>query len=519
VLYSSQSTARSDPSRILAVQADLIVPRPVAAHIWSDRHQWPGPAVRTTTAARPQEVHVQFSDLNLAEPILRAVITEGYTTATPVQAAAIPPALAGRDVLASAQTGTGKTAAFALPILHRLSATAGGKKARCLILCPTRELAAQIRDAFHAYGRHLNVRMTLIFGGVNQNPQVNDLRRGVDVIVATPGRLMDLMQQGHVDLSAVETFVLDECDRMLDMGFLPDIKRIGAKVPPGRQTMLFSATLPTEIKRLASAMLRDPAVIDIAPVKQTDALIDQCVYFVDKAAKPALLARLVNELAMFRTIAFTRTKHGADRLTQHLNRAGIKAEAIHGNKSQNARTRALANFKSGKVPVLVATDVAARGIDVDSITHVVNYDLTHEPETYMHRIGRTGRAGANGMAIAFCNREEMPFLKDIERMLRKPIPVKEKLWGAPPTAAEVAAAAHDDRDERPAEGHREGFPRPQGQRQGPASARPRTSHPVAGHAKPARAGGQPGRGAGRPGGGARPQRAGNGGGSRRPTGR
>ncbi len=472
-----------------------------------------------------------FTDLNLAEPIVRAVTGEGYTTATPVQAAAIPPAVAGRDVLASAQTGTGKTAAFALPILHRLAQGTATKKARCLVLCPTRELAGQIRDAFRAYGKHLDIRMTLIFGGVNQNPQVNDLRRGVDVIVATPGRLMDLMEQGHVDLSGIETFVLDEADRMLDMGFLPDIKRIGTKVPANRQTLLFSATLPTEIRRLASAMMRDPAIVDIAPVKQTDALIEQCVYMVDKAAKPALLARLVNELSMFRTIAFTRTKHGADRLTQHLNRAGIRAEAIHGNKSQNARTRALANFKNGKIAVMVATDVAARGIDVDDVTHVINYDLTHEPETYMHRIGRTGRAGATGVAISFCNREEVSFLKAIERLMRKPVPVKETLWGA---ATEPSLADGEDREDRPMRnggGFRQGGGqnnnhRPQGYanngpRNGPASARPRTSHPVAGggHGKPAnRPAGQGSRPAARPGGGARPQHVGSAVG-RRPGGR
>ncbi len=470
---------------------------------------------------------MQFSELSLSEPIVRAVLGEGYTVATPVQAAAIPPAVAGRDVLASAQTGTGKTAAFALPILHRLSQGTAGRRARCLVLCPTRELAGQIRDAFNAYGRHLNLRMTLIFGGVNQNPQVNDLRRGVDVIVATPGRLMDLMNQGHVDLGGVETFVLDEADRMLDMGFLPDIKKIGSKVPPTRQTLLFSATLPAEIRRLAGAMMRDPAVVDIAPVKQTDALIEQSVYLVDKAAKPALLARLVNELSMFRTIAFTRTKHGADRLTQHLNRAGIKAEAIHGNKSQNARTRALHNFKTGKIPVLVATDVAARGIDVDDVTHVINYDLTHEPETYMHRIGRTGRAGATGHAISFCNREEMSFLKAIERMLRKPVPVRETLWGqaTPAEKADSAANDRDERDERSSGGgggQRSGFPRPNGYAQpagqprtGPASSRPRTSHPTSGKPRsPAQ--GRPNR----PGGGARPagNRGGNAGG-RRPAGR
>ena len=460
---------------------------------------------------------MSFENLGLSEPIVRAVVAEGYTTPTPVQAGVIPPAVAGRDVLASAQTGTGKTAAFALPILHRLSTTKapdGPRRMRALLLCPTRELANQIRDAFAAYGRHAGPRVSVIYGGVNQKPQVHDLKRGVEIVVATPGRLMDLMNQGFVDLGGVETFVLDEADRMLDMGFIPDIKKIASKLPAKRQTMLLSATLPPEIRRLASAMLRDPATIDIAPVKATAALIEQCVYHVDKAAKPALLARLVGELSMFRTIAFTRTKHGADRLTQHLNRAGIAAEAIHGNKSQNARTRALSNFKNGKTPVLVATDVAARGIDVDDVTHVVNYDLTHEPETYMHRIGRTGRAGATGHAIAFCNREEVPFLKDIERLLKKQLPVKETLWGA---AQPAGTPSDDDRsdDRRP-----QSRPPQQEQRQ-QERQQPRHPHPVARQAggRPAARPSQPGRGS-RPGGGAVVNnRPGNAGGGRRPPGR
>jgi ATP-dependent RNA helicase RhlE len=371
---------------------------------------------------------MQFAQLRLAEPILRAVASENYVTATPVQAAAIPPALQGRDVLACAQTGTGKTAAFALPILHRLTdaprAPGAKPRARCLVLCPTRELATQIHDGFRAYGKFLNLRVTVIFGGVNQNPQVHNLRRGVDVIVATPGRLLDLMNQGHVDLSGIETFVLDEADRMLDMGFIHDIRKIAAKVPNHRQTLLFSATMPPEIRGLADSLLRNPANIQIAPPATTVDLIEQGVYHVEKKNKPALLAHLVNELPMFRTIVFTRTKHGADRVVRQLHTRGIRAEAIHGNKTQNARQRALENFRKSKTPVLVATDIASRGIDVDDVTHVVNYDITHEPETYVHRIGRTGRAGAKGQAISFCDREELPNLKAIERLIRRSIPVR-----------------------------------------------------------------------------------------------
>jgi len=367
---------------------------------------------------------VQFSDLKLSSPILDAVRAEGYTLATPIQAQAIPMVLAGRDVLGCAQTGTGKTAAFAMPILHRLSApgSAAARRPRCLVLCPTRELASQIAAAFSAYGKSLKLRHTTIFGGVNQRPQVDALRRGVDIVVATPGRLMDLMEQHCVDLTGIETLVLDEADRMLDMGFIQPIRHIVAKLPSSRQTLLFSATMPPEIRRLADSLLRNPAVVHIAPVSATTAMIDETVYRVERHDKPALLAHLVRSLPMYRTLVFTRTKHGADRVVRHLQTRGIRAEAIHGNKSQNGRQRALANFAADKVPVLVATDIASRGIDVDGITHVVNYDLTHEPETYVHRIGRTGRAGATGSAVSFCDREEVSNLRAIERLIRRPIP-------------------------------------------------------------------------------------------------
>jgi ATP-dependent RNA helicase RhlE len=368
-----------------------------------------------------------FSDLRLAEPLVRAVTAEGYSTATPIQAQAIPHVLSGRDVLGCAQTGTGKTAAFALPILHRLSAAPrpAGRRAgvRCLVLSPTRELATQIGDSFRAYGRNLPLRSTVIFGGVGQNPQVQALRNGVDVLVATPGRLVDLMNQGFVDLRSVEVFVLDEADRMLDMGFIHDVRRIVAKVPAQRQTLLFSATMPAEIRKLADTILRSPVTVAVTPVSSTVEKIEQSLYYVEKRNKPVLLAHLVNELPMARALVFTRTKHGADRVVRQLHTRGIRAEAIHGNKSQNARERALSNFKANKIPVLVATDIAARGIDIDDITHVVNYDLTHEPETYVHRIGRTGRAGASGAAISFCDTEERENLSAIQKLIRRTIPV------------------------------------------------------------------------------------------------
>jgi ATP-dependent RNA helicase RhlE len=373
------------------------------------------------------EFRLTFSDLQLLAPLLRSVASEGYNHPTPIQAQTIPHILSGRDVLGCAQTGTGKTAAFALPILHRLMSAkpAHGKTPlpRCLVLCPTRELATQIADAFKTYGQHTPIRGAVVFGGVSQHHQVNNLRRGVDVIVATPGRLLDLMNQGHIDLRGIQTLVLDEADRMLDMGFINDIRKIVAKVPSQRQTLLFSATMPHEIRSLASSLLRDPVSIQIEPEKPAAQRVEQTVYFAQRTQKPDLLAQLVQDLGMSRVIVFTRTKHGADRLVRQLHQRNIRGEAIHGNKTQNARQRALDNFRKDKVGILVATDIAARGIDVDGVTHVVNYDLTHEPETYVHRIGRTARAGAAGMAISLCDRDEIPHLRAIERLLRQSIPV------------------------------------------------------------------------------------------------
>ncbi|HEY1685822.1 MAG TPA: DEAD/DEAH box helicase [Tepidisphaeraceae bacterium] len=367
-----------------------------------------------------------FADLHLSPPILQALRATGYSSATPIQAQAIPHVLEGKDVLGCAQTGTGKTAAFALPILHRLSIKQPTgvmvRKPRCLVLCPTRELASQIAESFATYGKQLHLRQTVIFGGVSEHRQIAALKQGVDIIVATPGRLMDLMGQRHVDLSAVETVVLDEADRMLDMGFIQPIRRIVSQLPRNRQTLLFSATMAPEIRQLADSLLHHPAVVQTAPVSTTAAKIEESVYRVEKRDKSALLAHLVQTLPMYRTLVFTRTKHGADKLVRDLHTRGIRAEAIHGNKSQNARQRALANFVADKIPVLVATDIASRGIDVDGITHVVNYDLTHEPETYVHRIGRTARAGASGSAVSFCDKEEVSNLKAIERLIRRSIP-------------------------------------------------------------------------------------------------
>ena len=409
---------------------------------------------------------MNFADLRLIEPLLRAVSTAGYTVATPIQAKAIPHALEGRDVLGCAQTGTGKTAAFALPILQRLSketidrAPGAHPKARCLILSPTRELATQISDDFRAYGKFLHLRQTVIFGGVNQNPQVDNLRRGIDIIIATPGRLLDLMTQGHVDLRSIEVLVLDEADRMLDMGFIHDIRKIVARVPQNRQTMLFSATMPSEIRHLADSLLRNPVNVQVAAVSSTADNIEESVYFVEKGNKPLLLAHLVNELPMTRAIVFTRTKHGADRVVRHLHARGIHAEAIHGNKSQNARQRALDNFKRNRIPVLVATDIASRGIDVDGVTHVVNYDLTHEPETYVHRIGRTARAGASGAAVSFCDHDEKSNLRAIEKLIKRSIPVKNNHPEYPKKAAQPAAhpyakqGLHGDRQSLPSHSKR-----------------------------------------------------------------
>jgi ATP-dependent RNA helicase RhlE len=378
-----------------------------------------------------------FAEFRLAEPILRAVIAEGYTIPTPIQEKAIPHVMEGHDVLGCAQTGTGKTAAFALPILHRLGRSRSQDRRhvraiRVLILAPTRELAAQIGDSFRAYGRHTQLRHAVIFGGVNQNPQVQALRSGVDILVATPGRLLDLMEQGYVHLQNVEVLVLDEADRMLDMGFIRDIRKIVAQVPTERQTLLFSATMPADIRELANAILRNPVAVRVAAVSAAADTVQQSVFFVEKRSKPAMLEHFLNHNAATRVLVFTRTKHGADRVARQLSKAGIPAEAIHGNKSQNARTRAMNQFKSQAPPVLVATDIAARGLDIDEISHVINYDLPNEPETYVHRIGRTGRAGASGLAVSFCDTEEMPFLRDIERLIRKPIPVNPERPKLPP---------------------------------------------------------------------------------------
>ena len=371
----------------------------------------------------------QFSDLGLAEHLLRAVRDEGYQTPTPIQAQAIGPVREGRDLVGCAQTGTGKTAAFALPLLHRLAqkdcqVNGRGRKIRVLVLAPTRELSSQIGESFNTYGRHLRLRCTLVYGGVSQNPQVRALNQGVDILVATPGRLLDLMNQGFVDLSKVETLVLDEADQMLDMGFIPDLRRIVAKVPASRQTLLFSATMPPEIRRLAESWLRDPVTVQVAPVSAPAERISQSVYLVDQRHKQHLLVHWLKRTRSTRTLVFTRTKHGADKVVRHLSKSGVRAEAIHGNKSQSARERALRLFKSQQPPVLVATDIASRGLDIDEVSHIVNFDMPLVAEIYVHRIGRTARAGASGVAVSFCDRGERSQLKAIERLTRQTLPVE-----------------------------------------------------------------------------------------------
>ena len=373
----------------------------------------------------------KFDDLGLAEPILRAVRAEGYETPTPIQAQAIAHVLAGRDLMGCAQTGTGKTAAFALPTLHRLGqhecrVNGRGRKIRALILSPTRELASQIGASFRTYGRHLSLRHTLVYGGVSQNPQVRTLNGGVDILVATPGRLLDLMNQGFVDLAKVEVLILDEADQMLDMGFIHDLRKIVAKVPQTRQTLMFSATMPGEIRKLAANWLRDPVTVQVAAVSAPAEKIEQSVFFVEQRNKPHLLAHYLKRNASKRTLVFTRTKHGADKVVRHLSKSGIRAEAIHGNKSQAARERALHSFKSQHPPVLVATDIASRGLDIDEVSHVVNFDLPMTPEIYVHRIGRTGRAGASGIAVTFCDRDERSMLKAIERLTRQTLAVDQE---------------------------------------------------------------------------------------------
>ena len=374
---------------------------------------------------------MSFNDLNLIEPILKALRTEGYDTPTPIQEQAIPIVLSGQDLLGCAQTGTGKTAAFAIPILQilynkRPTEQRGPTTIKTLILTPTRELAIQIHESFQAYGRHTGLRHAVIFGGVNQNTQVDSLRRGVDILIATPGRLLDLMNQRFVNLQHLEIFVLDEADRMLDMGFVTDVRKILTKLPPKHQTLFFSATMPPEIQGLANNILTNPAKVEVTPVSSTVEKIQQAVYYVDKNNKPSLLNFVLRDKGIETALVFTRTKHGADKIVRYLTNFRITAEAIHGNKSQNARQRALFNFKNRRTRVLVATDIAARGIDIDDLTHVINFDLPNIPETYVHRIGRTGRAGASGVALSFCDLEEREFLRDIQRLITQQIPVIEE---------------------------------------------------------------------------------------------
>ena len=368
-----------------------------------------------------------FNELNLSAPVLRAVAQAGYESPSPIQAAAIPPVLAGRDLMGCAQTGTGKTAAFALPMLDRLTASAPRKKGaiRALILTPTRELALQIGESFEAYGKYLTLRSTVIFGGVGQAPQVAALKKGVDILIACPGRLNDLVGQGLLDLSNIEIFVLDEADRMLDMGFVHDVKKVIAKLPRQRQNLMFSATMPKEIEQLAAGILHDPAFVKVDPVSSTVDRIQQSLYFVEKGNKKFLLPWLIKNLnpPVVNALVFSRTKHGADKIAKDLNKQGISAAAIHGNKSQSARVAALEGFKAGKTKVLVATDIAARGIDISELSHVFNYDLPEVPETYVHRIGRTARAGADGTAVSFCAPEEKEYLAGIEKLNRRQIPV------------------------------------------------------------------------------------------------
>lgn len=388
-----------------------------------------------------------FTTLGLSENLLRALADEGYTTPTPIQSQAIPELLKGRDLLGIAQTGTGKTAAFALPILDRLAQgrLAQPRRVRALILSPTRELATQIAESFRAYGRHLgHMSIATVFGGVGHRPQEDRLRRGVDVLVATPGRLMDHMEAGAVSLDQTEVFVLDEADQMLDMGFVHAVRRIVKQLPKKRQSLFFSATMPKEIGQLAGDLLTDPVTVAVAPVATTAERVDQLIIHIETSAKRTLLRDIIVEKKPDRALVFTRTKHGADRVVRSLEQDGIAAVAIHGNKSQAQREKALAGFKSGATPILIATDIAARGIDVDGVSHVINFDLPNIPESYVHRIGRTARAGASGMAISFCDGEERAYLRDIEKLTRQKIPAEDRRG----TITEAPRSASDDRDER-----------------------------------------------------------------------
>ncbi|MEY3630990.1 MAG: hypothetical protein RL408_544 [Bacteroidota bacterium] len=415
---------------------------------------------------------MSFESLHLIEPILKALKEEGYTNPTPIQAQSIPIVLRGTDLLGCAQTGTGKTAAFTLPIIQLLGENKSfqkNKKIRALIVTPTRELAIQIGESFRAYARHTDLKYAVIFGGVGQSPQVSAIRSGADVVIATPGRLLDLMNQRLLSIADVEYFVLDEADRMLDMGFIHDVKKLLAALPHKRQSLFFSATMPPEIVKLAGSILKNPASVSVTPVSSTVEIINQSVYFVDKGNKNDLLLDILQDTSIKTALVFTRTKHGADKVVKMLLKASIKAEAIHGNKSQNARQTALKNFKAQTTRVLVATDIAARGIDIDELEYVVNFELSNIAETYVHRIGRTGRAGAKGAAISFCDIEEKAYLKDIEKLIGKKIPVVEA-HKYPMKVLHVEKAAK----------------KPQGQSRNGGGSRPSAPAAAAKDAKPAR---------------------------------
>ncbi len=434
-----------------------------------------------------------FTELPLLPSLHRAIADAGWTTPTPIQERALPIALAGRDLCGIAQTGTGKTGAFALPILQAL-ATKPGTGIRALIMTPTRELAAQVADTFRACSTHIpNLRVAVIFGGVKPGAQIENLRRGVDVLVATPGRLLDLAGQGYVRFDNLQVLVLDEADRMLDMGFLPDVRRVLKLLPTRRQTMLFSATMPPDIEALANQVLVEPTRVAVTPVAKTADRVEQSVHFVDKGDKRPLLATLLAQPDVERAIVFTKMKHGANRVVEYLEKAGITAEAIHGNKSQNARERALGNFRAGTTKVLVATDIAARGIDVQGVSHVFNFELPDEPETYVHRIGRTARAGADGIAISLCTPDERPLLRDIERLIRQPVPVAERMALS---ASAVSAAAVV-----PAELPRPPRPQHRGPRPQHASPRPNGMPAAPGEPRHEGRGGSPGGSRGGSGGG------------------
>ena len=441
-----------------------------------------------------------FKALSLSAQILHTLETEGYSIPTPIQAQAIPHILAGKDVLGVAQTGTGKTAAFAVPIIHRLleasnkilgageqpseahNVAKAARKIRALILTPTRELAGQIEESFKTYGRGTSLRHTVVFGGVSSHWQIKALFHGVDVLVATPGRLLDLMGQGYVDLRYVQTLVLDEADQMLDMGFIDPIRKIVAKTPAKRQSLMFSATMPTEIRKLADTILSNPVTVQVTPIASTVATIDQSVFFVDKGAKPSLLVKYIQDNGITRALVFTRTKHGADKVARYLDKAGIRAAALHGNKTQGQRRKAMEAFISQRPPVMVATDIAARGLDIDNVSHVVNYDLPNIPESYVHRIGRTGRAGASGFAVSFCDPEERSYLRDIERLTRQQI----RVAGAPVAAPSgTHAASHRSEAHAPAaDRHERNRSGPRGNVPGekPAAHKPPVSSAVERHA-------------------------------------